>query len=75
MAGASASSSAGYYTLTLQMPNPTAGSAAQSYLLTATRAGAQASDACGNFTYDDQGTRNVTGGSMTWQNSAMPNAT
>jgi len=43
------------YTVSLQLP------ATGGYLLTATRQGASATDACGNFTLTQAGVRNVTG--------------
>jgi len=52
----------GYYTIAL-----TAASTAspQTYTITATRAGQQASDACGNFTITQSQVKNVVGGSLT----------
>jgi type IV pilus assembly protein PilE len=47
----------GYYTLTLANLTQT------TYTLRAAPTGVQAGDPCGTFTYDYQGTKNVTGGS------------
>ncbi len=48
------------YAITVSVPSqdPT------SFMLTATRTGAMASDACGDFTYDNLGQRNLVGGTF-----------
>ena len=48
----------GYYTLTLTFPS------GKLYLLSAVPTGIHAGDPCGTFTYDDQGNKDVTGGTM-----------
>lgn len=48
----------GYYTLTLTFP------AGRLYLLSAVPTGIHAGDPCGTFTYDDQGNKDVSGGTM-----------
>jgi type IV pilus assembly protein PilE len=48
----------GYYTLTLTFPT------GRLYLLSAVPTGIHAGDPCGTFTYDDQGAKNVSGGTM-----------
>lgn len=49
----------GYYTLTLTFP------AGRQYLLSAVPAGIHVGDPCGTFTYDDQGSKSVSGGTLT----------
>ena len=54
------------YAITVSVPSqdPT------SFVLTATRAGAMASDACGDFTYDNLGQRNLVAGTFASGRSA-----
>lgn len=49
----------GYYTLTI------ASQSASAFSLTATRAGAQAGDKCGNYTYDQAGTKGLASATYT----------
>jgi type IV pilus assembly protein PilE len=53
-----ASSTNGFYTLSITTQT------AAGFTLRATPAGAQTGDGCGSFTYDQTGTKGVTGGSM-----------
>ena len=48
----------GYYTLSITTQT------AAAFTLTATPAGAQANDACGSFSYDQTGTKGVSGGTL-----------
>jgi len=52
----------GYYTITF---TPAVGASPQTYSITATRAGQQASDKCGNFTILQDQSKSVAGGSLT----------
>jgi type IV pilus assembly protein PilE len=56
-----ATSSEGYYTINLV---PATGANPQTFTITATRAGQQASDKCGNFTIDQAQTKGVASGSL-----------
>jgi type IV pilus assembly protein PilE len=53
------SSSHGYYTLAIASQTATA------FSLTAAPGGVQASDACGTFSYNQTGTKGVSGGTLT----------
>lgn len=50
----------GYYTLSFSLQTD------QTYRLVATPAGAQAGDNCGSYTWDQAGTRGVSGGNPGW---------
>lgn len=63
--GISATTQSGFYTLSVTLPDPTAGAAPISFLATATAAGAQLKDTpCQTFTLSDQGVRNSTPSAM-----------
>ena len=54
-----ATSSEGYYTIVL---TPATGANPQTFSITATRAGSQANDKCGNFSIDQAQSKTVAGG-------------
>ncbi|MDH3608261.1 MAG: type IV pilin protein [Gammaproteobacteria bacterium] len=61
--GISATSPENFYSIAATVTNPNS----QTFTLTATRAGQQAGDKCGNYTINQAQNRSVTGGSLTSQ--------
>ena len=61
--GIAATSPENFYSIAATVTNPNS----QTFTLTATRAGQQAGDKCGNYTINQAQNRSVTGGSLTSQ--------
>lgn len=61
--GIAATSPENFYSIATTVTNPNS----QTFTLTATRAGQQAGDKCGNYTINQAQNRSVTGGSLTSQ--------
>ena len=54
----------GFYTIAFPVPSSGTNPTLNTFLLSATPAGSQASDGCGTFTLDQAGVRGVTGGTL-----------